>query len=385
MSAKTPSGPLAGLRIIEFAGIGPAPMCGMVLSDLGADIIRIDRQAPANVGIERPLDTNFTLRGRRTIKLDLKNPQSVAFVLELVAKADCTIEGFRPGVMERLGLGPEIMLERNPSLVYGRVTGWGQSGPLAMTAGHDINYIAITGALEAMGREGERPPVPLNLIGDFAGGAMFLAVGLLAAVFEARRSGKGQVVDAAIVDGVASMMNSINGLRSGGVFSKQRGRNVLDSGAFFYDTYRCADDRFIALGPIEPQFFKVFLDRLGLSADALPRQDDKPGWGEGRARLAEIFASRPRDEWASLFSGSDACVSPVLGLEEAFCDSHMSGRGAYVEIDGLPQSSPAPRFSRTKPDLPMAPAEATSINTLADWLSADRLAAWDKALAADHH
>jgi crotonobetainyl-CoA:carnitine CoA-transferase CaiB-like acyl-CoA transferase len=368
MTEAATKGPLAGLRVVEMAGIGPAPMCGMLLSDLGAEIIRIDRPTPSDLGISRPLDTNFNLRGRDTIKLDLKDPGSTALVLALVGKAACLIEGFRPGVMERLGLGPEPCLARNPSLVYGRVTGWGQDGPLANSAGHDLNYIALTGALEAMGRSGERPPVPLNLIGDFAGGALFLGLGLLAGVFEARRSGRGQVVDAAMVDGVAAMMNSIRGFRAAGVFSTERGANVLDSGAYFYDVYRCADGRFIAVGAIEKRFFDEFLARLSIDPAEMPPQEDRSRWAEGRERLQRIFLTRTRDEWAARFEGSDACVSPVLSVEESTVNQHMRSRGTYIEVDGHVQAGPAPRFSRTVPETPGPPQPAGGVDALNAWL-----------------
>lgn len=360
-------GPLGGLKIIEFAGIGPAPMCGMLLSDLGAEVLRIDRPEEADIGIRRPLETNFILRGRRTVKLDLKDPPSIDLVLKLVEQADCIIEGFRPGVMERLGLGPDRCLERNPALVYGRVTGWGQDGPLSRRAGHDLNYIALTGALDALGREGEKPAVPLNLIGDFAGGALFLALGLLAGVLEARGSGKGQVVDAAIVDGVSSMLSSINGLRAAGLFSPARGKNILDSGAYFYDVYRCADGGHVAVGAIEKRFFEILLAKLGIDPKQLPAQDDRKGWPEGRRRLQAIFERQPRDHWARLFAESDACVSPVLSIEESFDDPHMRARKIYKDVGGFTQAAPAPRFSRTPPGAPMPPRESEDVEALASW------------------
>ncbi|HRO10866.1 MAG TPA: CaiB/BaiF CoA-transferase family protein [Amaricoccus sp.] len=350
-----PGGPLAGLKVVEMAGIGPAPMCGMLLADLGAEIVRIDRPGESDVGIKRPPETNFLLRGRPTIRLDLKDPAGRDRALALAAAADCLIEGFRPGVMERLGLGPGPCLERNPRLVYGRVTGWGQTGPMAPWAGHDLNYIGLTGALEALGRADSPPPAPLNLIGDFGGGALFLALGLLAGVVEAARSGRGQVVDAAIVDGVAAMMTSLNGLRAGGVFPRARQASLLDSGAFFYDVYACADGRHLAVGAIEPRFFATFLARLGLGPDDLPPQADASRWPEGRARLRALFATRPRDHWVALFAGSDACVTPVLSLEESFADPHLRARGTYAEAGGFPQAAPAPRFSRTPPPPPGPP------------------------------
>lgn len=363
------AGPLAGVKFIEMPAIGPGPMCGMLLADLGADVLRIERPGRADVGIERPLETNFIMRGRSSIRLDLKKPDAVALVLRLAREADGLIEGFRPGVMERLGLGPEPCLAANPRLIYGRITGWGQSGPLAKTAGHDLNYIALTGALHAMGRKNEAPPVPLNLIGDFGGGALFLALGLLAGILEARQSGKGQVVDAAIVDGVAAMLTSINGLMACGVCSQERGTNILDSGAYFYDTYRCADGGYVAVGPIEKRFHALFLEKLGFDPAAMPDQEDRTRWLEGRERLQAVFLTRPRDAWAALFAGTDACVTPVLSLAELFAHPHMTVRGSYVDVAGYRQAAPAPRFSRTMPDCPKPPAPARDAEALSGWLS----------------
>ena len=367
-------GPLSGLRIIEMAGIGPAPMCGMLLADLGAEILRIDRpRQPADLGIDRPLETNFILRGRRTIRVDLKSPDGIELLLALVARADGLIEGFRPGVMERLGLGPEPCLARNPRLVYGRVTGWGQTGPRAQTAGHDLNYIALTGALDAMGRCGERPPVPLNLIGDFAGGALFLALGVVAGLLKVRDGGMGRVVDAAIVDGVAAMMTSLNGLRAAGLFAPERGSNILDSGAWFYDVYRCADGGHVAVGPIERRFCGALLERLGLDPAEMPPQDDRDRWDEGRERLRAVFASRSRDDWAAVFAEGDACVTPVLALEEAFEDPHLVERGTHGRIGGHVQAMPAPRFSATPPPPPAPPRAPQGPEALAGWLDEDAI------------
>lgn len=366
-------GPLSGVRLIEMAGIGPAPMCGMVLSDLGAEILRVDRPTPSDVGIKRPIETNFILRGRKTISIDLKTEAGKALVLRLFREADGVFEGFRPGVMERLGLGPEPALQANPALVYGRVTGWGQTGPLAQTAGHDLTYLALTGALAAMGRKGEPPPVPLNLIGDFAGGALFLAVGMLSALIAARESGRGQVVDTAIVDGVAAMLSSVNGLRQAGIFGLEAGTNILDGGAYFYDVYRCADGGYIALGAIEEKFMDEFVRRLGLEPTSLPPQVDPNRWPEGRAILAEIFKSRDRDVWASLFADSDACVSPVLSMEESFRNPHLVARGTYQSVAGRMQATPAPRFSATPPDAPTPPAIVPAEEALADWLPEEEI------------
>jgi len=354
MNGQAGRGPLTGLKVVEMAGIGPAPMCGMLLADLGAEILRIDRPGESDIGIKRPPETNFILRGRPTIRLDLKAAEGRDRALDLIGHADCLIEGFRPGVMERLGLGPEEVLRRNPALVYGRVTGWGQDGPMALCAGHDVNYIGLTGALEAIGRPDSPPPPPLNLIGDFGGGALFLALGLLAGVLEARNSGRGQVVDAAIVDGVAAMMTSLNGLRAGGVFSAGRGASILDSGAYFYDVYACADGKHIAVGAIEERFFAEFLRRLGLRPEDLPPQAERGRWEEGRARLRAIFAEHSQAYWAALFSGSDACVTPVLSLEESFDDPHLRARGTYLRLGGYWQSAPAPRFSLTPSPAPPA-------------------------------
>lgn len=361
-------GPLAGIRIIEMAGIGPAPMCGMMLADLGAEILRIDRPSVSDLGIERPVETNFVLRGRPTIRLDAKTPEGQDLIRRLIAGADGLIEGFRPGVMERLGLGPETCHAINPALVFGRVTGWGQNGPLAKWAGHDLNYLALTGALEAMGRKGELPPVPLNLIGDFGGGAMFLAIGMLSALLSTRETGRGQVVDAAIVDGVSTMLNSFIGLRAGGVFSAERGSNILDSGAFFYNTYACGDGGFIAVGAIEKRFYAEFLSRLGLSREDLPPQEDRSRWEEGRKILAAAFLRRSRDEWAAIFAESDACVTPVLTLEEAFRDPHMMARGSHVTVDGHVQAAPGPRFSATPPAFPRRPEPPAGAEALRGWL-----------------
>lgn len=369
------AGPLSGVRIIEMAGIGPAPMCGMLLADLGAEILRIDRpHVAADLGIKRPLETNFVLRGRQTIRVNLKRTEGVELVLALLERSDALIEGFRPGVMERLGLGPKPCLTHNPRLVYGRVTGWGQSGPRALTAGHDINYIALTGALDAMGRRGEAPPVPLNLIGDFAGGALFLAFGILAGIVRAREDGVGQVVDAAIVDGVASMLTSINGLRAAGLFSTDRGTNLLDSGAFFYDTFKCADGRYVAVGPIEKRFYTELLARLEIDPATMPDQNDQSRWDVGRSRLRGVFASRSRDEWAAVFAESDACVTPVLSLEESFVDPHLAEQGAFSRIGGFTQAAPAPHFSATPPDCPEPPASPQGSEVLEGWLDPEDIA-----------
>lgn len=366
-------GPLTGIKVVELAGIGPGPMCAMLLADLGATVLRIDRKQPSGLGYKRPLKYDLTLRGRKSIALDLKDPQAVALVLRLISDADALIEGFRPGVTERLGLGPDACFERNPKLVYGRMTGWGQTGPLAMAAGHDINYIAITGILNAIGRQGQGPAVPINIIGDMAGGSMYLALGMLAAIIEARNSGKGQVVDAAIVDGAASLATSLFGMRGAGMLSTERGTNVLDSGAYFYDVYECADGGYISVGAVEEKFYIELLQRMGLDPSEIGPHMNRDNWPKGRALLAERFKTKTRDKWCEVLEGFDACVAPVLSWDEAFEHPHLKARNTLVEIDGVVQPAPAPRFSRTIPDLPSPPAAVTPDNTnaaLADWLDA---------------
>lgn len=368
------SGPLAGIKVLELAGIGPAPMCAMVLADLGATVLRIDRPEPAELGIERPLKYNLVLRGRHSIALDLKRPAARDLVLRLVERSDALIEGFRPGVTERLGLGPEDCLARNPRLVYGRMTGWGQTGPLAQAAGHDLNYIALTGALDSMGRAGQPPTPPLNLVGDYAGGSLYLAVGILAAIISARVSGQGQVVDAAIVDGTAHLMTGFHGLMAAGMWKAERGTNLLDSGAPFYDCYECADGRWVSVAPIEGRFFAELLRRMGLDATDFPLQADRVRWPEAKARLAAAFRLRSRDEWCALLEGTDACFAPTLTMEEASAHPHMVARGTYAEIDGVVQPVAAPRFSVTAPDLPEPPRKTAPEAALEGWLEADDIA-----------
>ncbi|MEV4316003.1 CaiB/BaiF CoA-transferase family protein [Actinocrispum sp. NPDC049592] len=354
-------GPLAGLRVVELAGIGPAPFCAMLLADLGADVVRVDR--PNSSPVAGPPSRDLLNRGKRSVMVDLKNDRGAEVVLRLAAKADVLIEGYRPGVAERLGIGPEQCFERNPRLVYGRMTGWGQDGPLAQSAGHDIAYIGITGVLHALGRAGGPPQVPLNLVGDFGGGALYLAVGILAAL----RSGKGQVVDAAIVDGAAHLATMIFGLVSAGVWQPTRGVNLLDTGAPFYDVYETSDGEYMAVGPLERQFYAEFVRLLGVR-DA-PGQFDIPHWPELRKRFAEAFATRTRAEWTAVFEGTDACVAPVLSLTEAPQHPHIAERGTLVDKDGMVQPAPAPRFSATPAELttpPARPGEHTR-NALADW------------------
>lgn len=348
-------GPLDGIRVVEMAGIGPAPFCGMLLADLGAEVIRVDRLAAADLGFD--IATRFDLpnRGKRAVAVDLKSADGVAVVKELIEHADLLIEGFRPGVMERLGLGPDVCRAINPRLVFGRMTGWGQEGPLKHLAGHDINYIALTGVLHAVGPKDGAPVVPLNLIGDFAGGALYLAMGLLAALLEARRSGQGQVVDAAMVDGVANLMSMHYGYLQAGFWRNTRGSNAVDGGSPFYTTYRTRDGRYMAVGAVEKRFYGELLVRLGLGAEALPDQNDQTRWGELRDRFATVFAAKTQEEWTAIFADSDACVSPVLDMMESTAHPHMVARNSYVQGDGIVEPAPAPRFSRTPAGIRSAP------------------------------
>jgi len=336
------NGPLSGLRIVEFAGIGPAPFAAMLLADMGADVVRIVRPgAPA-------LDKrDLVERGRRVVSIDLKNAEGRESALLLLERAEVLLEGFRPGVMERLGLGPEPALARNPRLIYGRMTGWGQTGPLATAAGHDIDYIALTGALHAIGEAGRGPIPPLNLLGDFGGGSLYLIVGVLAALLEARHSGRGQVVDAAIVDSAASLLTFIYAAVARGAWRDERGANLLDGGAPFYTTYRCADGEYIAVGALEPQFHEVLIARLGLDEDAFKDRLNPQSWPRLRQLLQQTFSQRTRLEWRDLLEGTDACFAPVLGLEEAAAHPHMVARKVFEAVDGVPCPAPAPRFSRT--------------------------------------
>lgn len=364
----TGAGPLVGLRVLELAGIGPAPFCGMFLADLGADVVRVDRPGGVLSAVEPRLD--LLNRGKRSIVADLTEPGGVATVWQLVTRADVLIEGFRPGVAERLGVGPADCHARNPRLIYGRVTGWGQEGPLAHTAGHDLTYLAITGVLHAIGRAGGPPQIPLNLIGDFGVGAMYLAGGVLAALWETARSGKGQVVDASIVDGAAHMSALFWSMHNGGVWRDERGVNLLDSGAPFYDVYRTADGRYLAVGPLEPRFFAELMDRLGLTEKA-PDQYDPAHWPRLRELLTDTFAQRTQAEWVEVFADSDACVAPVLSFGEAATHPHLAARGTLRSRDGLTQPAPAPRFSRTPPGDGRPPPEpgADAGEILADWSS----------------
>ncbi|TFV67941.1 UNVERIFIED_ORG: CoA transferase [Bacillus sp. AZ43] len=348
---------MRGVRVVEFAGLGPGPFCGMLLADLGADVVRIDRKGSRGGLLGSLGATSLLDRGKRSIALDLKDPDDLAVVRALVERADVLLEGFRPGVMERLGLGPEELLALKPALVYGRMTGWGQSGPLAPTAGHDIGYIALTGALGASGRPDERPAPPLNLLGDFGGGGVFLALGAVAALAHARATGEGQVVDAAIVDGTAVLTTMIHGMLDAGVWTDRRGRNLLDTGAPFYDVYRCADGEFLAVGALEEQFYAALLTGLGLAGDeSLPDRTDPREWPALRERFTQVFASRTRAQWWEVFEGTDACVAPVWSLREATRDPHNVERGVFVEVDGVTQPAVAPRFSATPGAVGSVPA-----------------------------
>jgi alpha-methylacyl-CoA racemase len=338
------SGPLEGIRVVELAGIGPGPYCCMLLADLGAEVLRVERLGRPP-GPEPSWD--LLLRGRQSVALDLKRPEGVAAVLALVERADVLVEGWRPQVAERLGVGPEACLARNPRLVYGRMTGWGQDGPLAERAGHDIDYIALAGALWPIGRRGDRPVPPLNLVGDFGGGGLLLAFGICAALVERARSGRGQVVDAAMVDGAASLTTMLHGFLQAGLWERERGANLLDSGAPFYEVYETADGRYMAVGAIEPQFYAALLEGLGFDPAELPPQMDRAAWPATKARFAERFSERTQAEWEAVFAGTDACVAPVRAPWEAPADPHLRARGTFVEVAGVTQPGPAPRFSRT--------------------------------------
>jgi alpha-methylacyl-CoA racemase len=353
------SGPLTGYRIVEFAGIGPGPFACMMLADMGADVVTLDR-----VGAKKNMKS-VAGRGRKVVELDLKDKASVAQVLELLASADALVEGFRPGVMERLGLGPDVVQARNPRLVYGRMTGWGQHGPLAQAAGHDINYISVTGALAAIGTR-EKPVPPLNLVGDFGGGALYLVVGLLAALLEARKSGQGQVVDAAMCDGAASLMSMFFDMTAAGRWTDQRETNFLDGGAHFYGVYECSCGRFISIGSIEPQFYALLRERAGLSETCFDTQLDRDGWPALKEKLVEVFKTKSRDEWCTIMEGTDICFAPVLTMQEAPDHPHMAARETFVTRHGVTQPAPAPRFSRT-PSAIREPEKVEIANVAAEW------------------
>lgn len=347
------SGPLDGIKIVEFQGIGPGPFCGMLMSDLGADVIRIDR-AGGNGRAATP--ANVEARGRRSIALDLKNADDIETALKLIEKADGLIEGFRPGVMERLGLGPDVVLRRNPKLAYGRMTGWGQTGPLSHAAGHDLNYIALTGALGAMGRKGEAPYPPLNLIGDYGGGALYLAFGMLAAIISARNTGEGQVIDVAMTDGAASLTSMFYGMRAMGIWTDERQANLLDGGAPFYDCYETSDGKYVSIGSIEPQFYALLLEKAELDDPAFQKQMSREQWPHLKKKIAAVIKTKSRDEWCELMEGTDVCFAPVLSLAEAPTHPHNVARQTFIEVEGVTQPAPAPRFSRTPGAIQRPPA-----------------------------
>jgi alpha-methylacyl-CoA racemase len=356
------AGPLTGLRVVELAGIGPGPHAAMILGDLGADVARVDRPGASG--------SDPTLRNRRFVIADLKSDEGRELVLKLVAKADVLIEGFRPGVTERLGLGPDDCAKVNERLVYARMTGWGQTGPRSQQAGHDINYISLNGVLHSIGRAGERPVPPLNLVGDFGGGSMFLLLGILSALWERQTSGKGQVVDAAMVDGSSVLAQMMWGMREMGIWTDERGTNMLDGGAPYYDTYECADGRYVSVGAIEPQFYAAMLDGLGLKPADLPGQNDRSRWPELRARFTEVFAGKERDHWAKVFADSDACVTPVLAFGEVEVEPHITERDTFYRVGKGLQPLPAPRFSRSTPHEPRPPRPPGSDteSVLNDWV-----------------
>jgi alpha-methylacyl-CoA racemase len=359
-------GPLKGVKIIEVGGIGPGPFCGMMLSDMGAEIIRVDRK-----GQQSRVGSQYDIlhRGRRSIGVDLKKPEGVELLLKLVEQADALQEGFRPGVMEKLGLGPDVCLQRNPRLVYGRMTGWGQEGPISQAAGHDINYIAVTGALYSIGRPDQNPVPPLNLIGDFGGGGMLLAFGIACALFETQRSGKGQVIDAAMIDGAAALMAMFYGQRAAGLWTDQRGANFLDTGAHYYDTYETADGKWVSVGSIEPQFYALLLKHSGIDDPEFQEQNDRSKWPEFKRKIAEIFKTKTRDEWCEIMEGTDVCFGPVLTMGEALKYPQNVARKTFVEIEGVPQPAPAPRFSRTNPEIrgPALMGPEYTEAALSDW------------------
>jgi alpha-methylacyl-CoA racemase len=374
-------GPLQGVKIIEVGGIGPGPFCGMMLSDMGADVIRIERKGQASL-TEPKYDV--MMRNRRSMGIDLRKPEGVEIVLDMIEKVDALQEGYRPGVMEKLGLGPDACLQRNPRLVYGRMTGWGQEGPMARVAGHDINYIALSGALHAFGRKGEKPIAPLNMVGDFGGGGMLLAFGMVCALFEARNSGKGQVIDAAMIDGSAALMAMIFGLRASGFWTDERGVNLLDSGAHFYDTYETADGKYISVGSIEPQFYELLLKHTQIDDPDFQNQMDPKKWPGFKETLTAVFKSKTRDEWTDIMGETDICFAPVLSLDEAPGHPQSQARKTFVDLEGVTQPAPAPRFSRTCPEIknpPPIPGGDTDSVLEELGFSPDRIEAFKKAEA----
>jgi alpha-methylacyl-CoA racemase len=378
----TANGPLVGYKVIELAGIGPNPMCAMLLADMGANVIRVDRVADSGLGI--PMEPKYSLldRSRRSIAVDLKQREGVDLILGMVEQADALIEGFRPGVMERLRLGPDDCAKRNPKLVYGRVTGWGQEGPLAKAAGHDINYISLIGASHSIGRPGSPPPPPLNLVGDFGGGGVYLALGVLAALLEAQKSGEGQVVDAAMIDGAASLMTAVYGMHAAGIVNDDRGTNIVDGGAHFYDTYETSDGRYISIGSIETKFYDELLELTGFEDPGRKGHADRGQWPACSKKMAALFKTKTRDEWCEVLEGSDVCFAPVLSMSEAHLHPHNAARDTFVESDGVMQPAPAPRFSRTPSSIqkPASAPGADSEAVLKDWgYSAEQIRAWKRA------
>ncbi len=360
------AGPLTGVKIVEVGGIGPGPFCAMMLSDMGAEVIRVERLG--HQGLADPI-YEVMHRNRRSIIIDLKKPEGVEAILKIIEQVDALQEGFRPGVMERLGLGPDVCLSRNPRLVYGRMTGWGREGPLASASGHDINYISLSGVLGSIGRRGEKPVVPLNLTGDFGGGGMLLAFGMVCALFEAQRSGQGQVVDTAMVDGSAALMAMMYGFRAGGFWTDEREANMVDGGAHFYDTYETADGKYVSVGSIEPKFYDLLLQHTGIDDPEFKNQWNQDKWPEFKKKMAAIFKTKTRDQWCEIMEGTDICFAPVLSLEEAPEHPHNKERKTFIEIEGVIQPAPTPRFSRTRPEIqsrPAVPGEHTE-TVLADF------------------
>ena len=364
-------GPLSGYRIIEIAGIGPGPFAAMMLADMGAEVIRVERAQSVKGAAPATAHWDTLLRGRKNIAIDLKNPQGVEALLQLVEKADAIIEGFRPGVMERLGIGPTECAKRNPKIVFGRMTGWGQDGPYAPLAGHDINYIALAGALAHFSRAGEAPVPPLNMVGDFGGGGMFLAFGVVCALLETQKSGKGQVIDAAMIDGSATLMSMFWAMKSIGMFNENApGTNLLDTGAHFYDVFQCQDDKYISIGSIEPQFYALLLEKTGLTNDpAFAKQMDPSQWPTLKAKLQDVIKQKTQAQWCAIMEGTDVCFAPVLTMTEATQHPHHSARNTFIDIAGVTQPAPAPRFSRTSPETPTPPAHAGQHSTqiLNEW------------------
>jgi alpha-methylacyl-CoA racemase len=375
-------GPLAGIKVVELAGIGPGPVTAMLLADLGATVIRVDRKHPSGLSVPRPVQYDLALRNRKSIRVDLKQPAGVALVLDLVEQADALIEGFRPGVTERLGLGPDECLQRNPRLIYGRVTGWGQHGPLAQEVGHDINYLAVTGLLDAIGRAGQAPTPPLNVMGDYAGGGLFLAFGIVSALLEARNSGQGQVIDASMMDGVAALLPVLLGLRQAGVGNGPRGTNHLDSGAPFYEVYACADGAYISVAPIEDKFYQQLLKCLEIAPEELGSQWDQSQWPRAKEVFAARFSQHTRAHWEQVFAGKDVCFAPVLSYEQAYEHPQLRARGTYIEVEGVMHPAPNPRFSRSTLPTPVPPAALSTdnaVSALRNWMSEDAIEAHRRA------